>query len=291
MTTERESESDSESADGDELVCESVEPLTFTLECQSGGAGPYYSVYEGSEYRFRCDRLLASTAYRFRVYATNSAGDSSYSLPVSCTTAHQPAPPVKGLSVVQRRSNHVDVEWQPVRLPAALKHQQSNNNSNSSHHQQQLPRYQLQLAAANSTLFSQVYNDVSVRYRVTSLSPATDYQLRVRCVLPRDSCPPDGGVDDRLYGPFSAPVRFTTQSAAAAVQPGGDRKGEASTARRNRHNTTTSSSTIRASMMRRFGESMERLWAMLLLFGFGVAAFIIAALVHYTGLVPSPGDL
>ncbi|HSF38941.1 MAG TPA: fibronectin type III domain-containing protein [Thermoanaerobaculia bacterium] len=137
----------------------------FKIEQMVGGAYQEIRTVGANVTTTRITGLSASTAYTFRVRASNTAGSSGYSNPASATTQAPPPPPAppaapSALAASAVSGTEIALSWQ------------DNSGNESQFNVEQLVNgayQQIQILGTNVTTT-----------RVTGLTPGTSYSFRVR---------------------------------------------------------------------------------------------------------------
>ncbi|XP_023930352.1 fibronectin type-III domain-containing protein 3a-like isoform X1 [Lingula anatina] len=215
--------------------------IQYSLEMARDG-GSFYPAYKGTSHSYKVSRLSELTSYRFRLYASNEAGDGPYSQVYTFTTTKAPPPAVRAPSVLDLSLDSCRVEWHPCKPLGG---------DSISY------ILQLQTPYAKDQEYKQIYHGAETSCRLTSLSAKTEYQVRVCAVR---ECQGEAGP---LQGAFSPGILFSTLS----PEPVSKVASKASTEKK-----------ALVSLENR--ELTDHQKAMIILFGFAVFAIIIAIIVH-----------
>lgn len=125
-------------------------------------------IYQGKLHSYKLNRLQELTRYRFRISASNDAGQGNVSEVFTFMTTMAPPPSVKNLKTSEITQRSCLVEWQPCRL-----------------HSSDPVLYQVQISRVRNQDYKQVrllshyyctydlINTALVRYTTAKVSPRT----------------------------------------------------------------------------------------------------------------------
>ncbi|XP_021372749.1 fibronectin type-III domain-containing protein 3A-like isoform X2 [Mizuhopecten yessoensis] len=166
--------------------------VTYTLEMERED-GNFQSVYSGPAHAYKVNKLTEMSSYDFRIFASNVAGNGPYSEIFTFNTTKAPPPALKAPKVQDVQLTSCMVDWTSVRPMGS-----------------DGIVYILQLQCRDHE-YKQMYKGPATLYSLHTLSPKTEYTIRVCAVR---QC-----VDksDDVIGPFSPSVTFSTQSLEPAT--------------------------------------------------------------------------
>lgn len=163
--------------------------LNYCLEMEDR-KGKYSIVYSGVNTSHKVTRLSENTIYKFRICASNEAGNGPYSEEYSFSTLKAPPAAMKAPSIKEISATSVQLTW--AQLPAP---------------QEDKLIYQCQCSKGRDTDNKQtIYRGDDLSYTVQSLEPNCEYQFRV-CAI---RIPADNSTD--LPGPYSVWATYQTTS-------------------------------------------------------------------------------
>ncbi|EEC04639.1 factor for adipocyte differentiation, putative [Ixodes scapularis] len=137
--------------------------FTLSLE-QEGSQHGFIPVYNGSETRFTCQRLIRNTEYRVRLVAHNEEGSSGPSRVTSLRTLpDRPGRPARPSAKGRIRSHNFTASWEPPKDDGGS----------------EITRYSLQMDSGNG--FEEVYAGPDRDHVCSGLEPGATYRLRVNC--------------------------------------------------------------------------------------------------------------
>ena len=208
----------------------------------------FQTVYNGTGFSYKVNKLLENTRYKFRISSANEAGQGPVSHVYEFRTAYAHPPIVKGKIASNRASKKkmnknvpfpsapprvtsitTDgclVEWSPVKpftaAPAdtiLYRVQMSKNRETESKVVSVVPSFHrsARLSLELTLPLSQSYTGSDLQWRVNGLEPRSEYTIKVAAVrVPGDAA------DVELVGAFSPPSVFNTLGGSAADGgPGG----------------------------------------------------------------------
>ncbi|XP_022087990.1 fibronectin type-III domain-containing protein 3A-like [Acanthaster planci] len=173
----------------------------YTLEMEDR-KGRYCMVYSGANVSHKVSKLSEQTSYRFRIFASNDAGDGPYSESYTFTTTKAPPPCLKTPKVSHVTEDCCVVVWQAL-----------------GNIQNDVVIYQCQCQRVRDSEIKLVYRGSGSSIIVPDLSPGTEYRVRACAVrLPEDGGPELVGA----YSPWesfqtASPLATTVASAASSV--------------------------------------------------------------------------
>nr|CAD7591808.1 unnamed protein product [Timema genevievae] len=151
----------------------------------------FQTVYQGTSHSCKVNRLQELTMYRFRVAATDDAGQGDFSNVEEYTTTIAPPPSLKvnisapKVTEVQQRSCWA--EWGQCKRVGA-----------------DPVTYQVQLSRSKDPEYRLAYCGADTRVQLTELDPGTEYHVRV--------CPVRCAASGDLPGAYSSPTSFNTSA-------------------------------------------------------------------------------
>lgn len=139
---------------------ESVNASTYNLSRSTSLYGTYTNIYSGTTPSYRDSGLIDGTTYFYYVSATNSAGTSDASSPISGTTlVAQTAPAVPAnLRVTNSTATTLTISW--------------NTSADAT-------TYALSRSVTSNGTYTEVYSGTATTYNDTGLTPETDYYYMV----------------------------------------------------------------------------------------------------------------
>ncbi|XP_033760580.1 fibronectin type-III domain-containing protein 3A-like isoform X1 [Pecten maximus] len=161
--------------------------VTYTLEMERED-GNFQPVYSGPAHAYKVNKLTEMSSYDFRIYASNVAGNGPYSEVFTFTTLKAPPPALKAPKIQDIQLTSCNVDWASVRPMGS-----------------DSIVYILQLQSRDHE-YKQMYRGPATSYSLHTLSPKTEYTIRVCAVR---QCLDKS---DDVVGPFSPCVMFTTPS-------------------------------------------------------------------------------
>ncbi|XP_064615415.1 fibronectin type-III domain-containing protein 3A-like isoform X3 [Liolophura sinensis] len=217
--------------------------VKYTLEMEKED-GSFVAIHTGPAHTHKVNKLSELTSYEFRIFASNDAGDGPYSDTFTFTTTKAPPPALKAPRVSETGLSHCVLEWTGIK-PIG---------SDCIHY-----LLQIQALAAKEVEYKEVYRGPNTSYRLTNLSPRTEYQARVCAV--RQSTSRSGDIT----GAFSPGTVFNTLSPAPQ--------------------RTLITKTVETKISEP-KQLTDQQWAMIILFGFVLfavlVAFIAQQIISYT---------
>jgi hypothetical protein len=168
--------------------------LVFTLEMQNDKR-KFQVVYCGKNHVFKIGKLLFNHSYKFRICAENEGGKGKYSKIYTFKTKHNlPETHKKAPKVEDVTDTACKVVWKSIK------------NSNP------LQKMLYEVEIVNCTVPNSAFINktiVETHYDTQELESNTNYSVRVKGVLELH----DG---EKLYGKFSPPLQFTTNSSSCS---------------------------------------------------------------------------
>ncbi|XP_072180136.1 fibronectin type-III domain-containing protein 3A-like [Diadema setosum] len=164
--------------------------LNFTLEMEDK-RGRFVVVYSGINVSHKVTRLSESTAYKFRILASNEAGTGPYSEEFVFVTTKAPPVTLKGPLVEPAESeDSCQISWSEATL----------------HQQDDLMIYQCQYQRVRDGDTKVIYRGSETCYKVDHLELNTEHRFRVQAIrVPSDGSP-------ELQGIYSSWTTWTTSS-------------------------------------------------------------------------------
>ncbi|XP_074657829.1 fibronectin type-III domain-containing protein 3A-like isoform X1 [Tubulanus polymorphus] len=153
--------------------------------------GSYQVIYQGISQNYKVNKLSELMDYRFRISASNEAGQGEYSDDYCFRTTKAPPPAVRAPKAVNVSIDSCHIEWSPCRPMG-----------------KDTIEYILQIQHRHDSEYRQLYRGTATSYRLDGLSSKTEYTVRVCAIRICDD-------DSELTGAYSPGVSFNTQS----VQP------------------------------------------------------------------------
>ncbi|KAL0274067.1 UNVERIFIED_CONTAM: hypothetical protein PYX00_006584 [Menopon gallinae] len=151
----------------------------YKLEMENPRSSEFTVIYQGNLQSYKLNRLQELTRYRFRISASNDAGQGNVSEVFTFMTTMTPPPSVKNLKTSEITQTSCLVEWQPCRL-------YSNDPV----------LYQVQISRVRNQEYKQAYKGSESKVLVSDLQPGAEYNVRVCSIrvssngdLPGAYCP------------------------------------------------------------------------------------------------------
>ncbi|KAF2882221.1 hypothetical protein ILUMI_23944 [Ignelater luminosus] len=166
----------------------------YCVEMENTRTKEFQCVYQGTAFTCKVNKLQELTPYRFRICASNDAGDGDYSVEYEFTTSIAPPTGLKAPKAVDIEQRSCILEWIPSRNSTA-----------------DPIIYLVQVCRLRDQDFKQVYKGSDTKCSLENLEPGADYSARV--------CPIRLASSGELPGPFSLPLTFTTAAAETPVIP------------------------------------------------------------------------
>ncbi|CAG2064100.1 unnamed protein product [Timema podura] len=172
---------------------EDLEVMTNFLEeadinsLSTGSNLKFQTVYQGTSHSCKVNRLQELTMYRFRVAATDDAGQGDFSSVEEYTTTIAPPPSLKAPKVTEVQQRSCWAEWGPCKPVGA-----------------DPVTYQVQLSRSKDPEYRLAYRGADTRVQLTELDPGTEYHVRV--------CPVRCAASGDLPGAYSSPTSFNTSA-------------------------------------------------------------------------------
>nr|CAD7423352.1 unnamed protein product [Timema monikensis] len=161
--------------------------VQFTVEMESPRSREFQTVYQGTSHSCKVNRLQELTMYRFRVAATDDAGQGDFSSVEEYTTTIAPPPSLKAPKVTEVQQRSCWAEWGPCKPVGA-----------------DPVTYQVQLSRSKDPEYRLAYRGADTRVQLTELDPGTEYHVRV--------CPVRCAASGDLPGAYSSPTSFNTSA-------------------------------------------------------------------------------
>nr|CAD7439983.1 unnamed protein product [Timema bartmani] len=161
--------------------------VQFTVEMESPRSREFQTVYQGTSHSCKVNRLQELTMYRFRVAATDDAGQGDFSSVEEYTTTIAPPPSLKAPKVTEVQQRSCWAEWGPCKPVGA-----------------DPVTYQVQLSRSKDPEYRLAYRGADTRVQLTELDPGTEYHVRV--------CPVRCAAGGDLPGAYSSPTSFNTSA-------------------------------------------------------------------------------
>nr|CAD7462627.1 unnamed protein product [Timema tahoe] len=161
--------------------------VQFTVEMESPRSREFQTVYQGTSHSCKVNRLQELTMYRFRVAATDDAGQGDFSSVEEYTTTIAPPPSLKAPKVTEVQQRSCWAEWGPCKPVGA-----------------DPVTYQVQLSRSKDPEYRLAYRGTDTRVQLTELDPGTEYHVRV--------CPVRCAAGGDLPGAYSSPTSFNTSA-------------------------------------------------------------------------------
>ncbi|CAF1136420.1 unnamed protein product, partial [Didymodactylos carnosus] len=136
--------------------------ITYTVEME-GKDGIFNSIYTGTSYTYKINKLLESTPYNFRVCARNETGSGPWSEVYTFSTTKAPPNALKAPYITDISSTSCLINWQSHKplgkdgISYILQKQEQKREND----------------------YSELYKGEMTSYRVTNLEPGIDYYVRV----------------------------------------------------------------------------------------------------------------
>lgn len=246
--------------------------LLYKLEMENK-AGEMVSVYTGNAHTHKIGKLAERTDFHFRICAANEAGEGPFSDISTFTTLTAPPYAPKQPRVCDIGSAWCQLEWSTVRNPGVGSIE-----------------YLLQMQhisnATKEEETQQVYRGPDPSFRLTSLSPNTEYHVKA-CAVRRTE---DGSIN--LIGAYSPTLTFTTRRrdvGAAKVVGGNSATNEVGGARSFLTGLAHAlhPRNLAATIRTRLSDLNDQQWAFLWLIVFTVVALVLAFFAQSFFLLPS----
>ncbi|XP_059082249.1 fibronectin type-III domain-containing protein 3A-like isoform X2 [Tigriopus californicus] len=238
---------------GDSKVGANTELCQYTLEMENS-RNQFQIIYNGASVSHKVNKLTENSRYRFRISASNEAGQGAFSQVYEFSTAYALPPPLKSPPrVTGITTDGCLVEWSSVKASAL--------------HQSSIPpsdiQYKVFMTKGRESKTRIVYGGTDLQFRLNGLEAKSEYAIKVAVVrIPEPEL--------ELVGAHSPPCAFTTLAAHSGLD------GQASASE-----TATAQSTRKWSLFPRQGEvwSIEQK-AMGILVGFTIFAVLVSMLVQ-----------
>ncbi|XP_065164149.1 fibronectin type-III domain-containing protein 3A-like isoform X4 [Atheta coriaria] len=161
------------------------EYTTFIIEMESPRAYDYQTVFKGTAFTYKVNKLQEATTYKFRICACNDAGEGDYSDDYEFMTNLAPPAAIKPPKIIDVDQNSCSVEWMPSR------------NANPDPIE-----YCVQLSRLKDQQYKEVYKGPDTRCTLERLDAGCEYAVRI--------CPIRKTQDADLAGPFTPFAKFST---------------------------------------------------------------------------------
>lgn len=163
----------------DEAVCHGAPVSEYQLECRHTGSeddAAYVQVYAGRNTHYEARSLEPASAYCFRVMACSSAGSSTFSEPIECSTPAGVPGPVGSMTCV-RGPTSLEVSWSaPACHGAEITHYLVEVCEGPPVHSQ------AQAASSQAASSSVTHTTEGTQILLVDLQPETNYRVRVQAV-------------------------------------------------------------------------------------------------------------
>ncbi|XP_018325859.1 fibronectin type-III domain-containing protein 3A isoform X2 [Agrilus planipennis] len=166
----------------------------YCVEMENSRTKEFQCVYQGTAFTCKVNKLQELTTYRFRVNASNDAGQGDFSEEYLFTTSIAPPAAVKGLKVIDVDQKNCCLEWVP-----------SKNNTSDS------VIYSIQVTRLRDQDYKQVYKGSETKCTIDNLEAGAEYCARVCSIRLTSS--------GELQGPYSSPITFSTPAAEPSLIP------------------------------------------------------------------------
>lgn len=232
----------------------------YTLEMENS-RNQFQVIYTGTSVSHKISKLSENKTYRFRLCASNAAGQGPYSQLYEFKTAYAHPPAVKAAPRVSGiAEDGCLVEWPPIKLLPS---------------QGEL-HYRVSLTKVRDNEAKIIYTGSDVQFRVNGLEAKSEYAIRVCGVR----VPTPGSVE--MAGTYSPPAVFTTLSGDGFNCGAG---GQATASSR-------AITTSRPGFLPHKGDKSwtDQQWAMVILVGFTLFALFVAVVMQQIiawGIIPS----
>jgi len=174
----------------------------YTLEMENS-RNQFHVVYSGSGVSHKVSKLAENRTYKFRLCASNEAGQGPFSTTYEFKTAYAHPPAIKAPPKVTSITDEgCTVEWSPIK---PMSRDQSTAGSEL--------QYQVQLAKVRDNDAKIIYTGCDTQCRVNGLDGRTEYSVRVagvRVVAAGVAVAGEAEGRIELPGAYSPPGTFTT---------------------------------------------------------------------------------
>ncbi|XP_045472240.1 fibronectin type-III domain-containing protein 3A isoform X2 [Harmonia axyridis] len=164
----------------------------YCVEVMNPRFKEFQSVYRGTAFTCKVNKLQELTAYKFRIRASNDLGVGEYSKEYEFTTSISPPSILKAPKIVEIEDQICTIEWLPGK----------NTFTDSLLYEVQLCR--------NNENYTRVYRGPEVKYQIRDLEEEVRYSARV--------CSVRLAASGELEGPFSPVINFSIPSSKTSEQ-------------------------------------------------------------------------